>query len=235
MHHSVVLARIAHVEEDNGADERCKETNQQEVAHRVRKIIWEGDCRRLQQDKIQPRPNVSMHNREWNSSHKARRPDSMPLCCHTPPCAAGIFRNDTGQCEAHSQEVNSVSNSRKSSTMVHIHANWTPSRFCFFCSSSVLTAAAASAIFLGKSEVFYLGSSFFLRKKGTTAVLSVTDDGHGWVLYLMAEWSKAAALGAALFGGVGSKPIFVKLYSLYRFIINFQKVQNFRLTGSSGN
>ena len=54
MHHSVVLARIAHVEEDNGADERCKETNQQEVAHRVRKIIWEGDCRRLQQDKIQP-------------------------------------------------------------------------------------------------------------------------------------------------------------------------------------
>jgi hypothetical protein len=65
--------------------------------------------------------------------------------------------------------------------MVHIHANWTPSRFCFFCSSSVLTAAAASAIFLGKSEVFYLGSSFFLRKKGTTAVLSVTDDGHGWV------------------------------------------------------
>ncbi len=58
---------------------------------------------------------------------------------------------------------------------------------------------------------FFSSFLFFSRNETTTegsdSVLQRLSDNHGEV----AEWSKAAALGAALFGGVGSNPILVKL------------------------
>ena len=47
--------------------------------------------------------------------------------------------------------------------------------------------------------------------KNATAIYLVRLSISRWhVNGEVAEWSKAAALGAALFGGVGSNPIFVK-------------------------
>ena len=47
VHHGVDLARDAHVEEDDGADEHAQEPDEQKVAHRVRVVIRKGHRRRV--------------------------------------------------------------------------------------------------------------------------------------------------------------------------------------------